>query len=397
MTTVEGTTGAVSISRRRRWLFRALVALVGLICLEVFARYGLGVLNRTYPMDPMAEITPERVEAYLAERYHPQLGWVPLPSQVNSLGARNPHEYEDLTQTISAYGDSYTYCDGVPAEDAWPMQLEKLAGCGVLNFGVQGYGTDQALLRLESLYDRVPSRTVLLCIQPENINRCVNIYRGFYVRGMEAPKPRFILKDGGVDVYNPFSTPEAVRRMFLEHPEELLAAAAKHDYWYRQQLFLGKPWRIAFPYTLHLAARVPFIFDRLSIAATDISSHVPLFAPGSDSFAVMQGIIRRFRAMGQERGFHALIVILPPPRDVYRLIDKGELTYQSLHDFLKAEDIPFVDLIHTFAEHPDPKALMVQRRDHISREGGAAVAAKVLEFLREQDALPDDCTPPPQP
>jgi hypothetical protein len=46
-------------------------------------------------------------------------------------------------------GDSFTFGLEVRYEDTWPRQLERLLGpeFQVLNFGVDGYGVDQAYLR----------------------------------------------------------------------------------------------------------------------------------------------------------------------------------------------------------------------------------------------------------
>lgn len=273
-------------------------------------------------------------------------------------------------------------------EEAWPTLLEEKVGRGVLNFGVARYGTDQVLLRLEKEYDRVPSATVLLCIMTENINRCVMLYRGFYHAGFGLPKPRFVLKDDELELYNPFATADAVRDILLEHPDRLASMAREHDHWFREKQLFGTVWRLRFPYSVQLAGRVPFLLSRVRIRMTNISPHVKLYEPEAEAFKIMQGIVRRFRAFADQRGFRGLVVILPAPRDVYRLAEKGEVTYQVLHEFLAAEGIPFVDVIGPFSKQEDIPSLFFSRKDHYNRKGNEIVAHEVSRFLREEGAVP---------
>ena len=50
-------------------------------------------------------------------------------------------------ECITLYGDSFTYGEEVDHEDAWSNRLAERIGCHVGNYGVGGYGSDQALLR----------------------------------------------------------------------------------------------------------------------------------------------------------------------------------------------------------------------------------------------------------
>jgi hypothetical protein len=196
------------------------------------------------------------------------------------------------------------------------------------------------------------------------------------------------LRDGELVLYNPWNTPEAVRDILLNHPDRLVSMARQHDHWFRQEQLFGSPWRLAFPYSVQLAGRVPFALGRVKTGITDISSHVYLYEPGTEPFMIMQGIIRRFLAFAEAQGFRGLIAILPMPRDVYRLEATGELTYQALHDFLNDEGIPFVDVIERLAGERDTARSFLNGKAHFSALGSEIVASEVDRFLREQDAIP---------
>jgi len=380
------------LSAKREWLFRVVLLLVMALTLELASCVALRLLNRRYPMDPMAEITEERVETFLKKAYDPELGWKVDRTRhtLNSLGARSTREYPDISRTISVYGDSYVFGSGVPVEEAWTSLLEKKSGVGVLNFGVQGYGSDQALLRLERQQSEVPSPTVLLCILAENINRCVNVYAGFYRPGFNPPKPRFVLAGSRLTVYNPFSSAAEARDILLYHPDRLIAIAKEHDHWYRELELFGRPWRIAFPYSLQLAARARYCVNRIRSGFQDSGTHIPLFMEGSDSLQLLKAILARFRDLAKDRDFKGLVLVFPTVRDVRTMQRTGKVGYQPLLEFMRKDDIPYLDLADTIAQQPDVERLYVDGEDHFNRPGGELVSSRILEFLRERDALPGE-------
>jgi hypothetical protein len=379
----------LQLSAKKRWLFHAVQLLLVFVALEVFSYVGLRWLSTRYPMDPMAQITAPRVQSFLQVHYDPNCGWGPprTRNDINSLGARSLHEYQDLHKTISVYGDSWTFGLGVEIADSWPIQLEKMANCGVLNFGVNGYGTDQALLRLEHTYAQAPSATVLLCITLENINRCVSINQAFYQAKGMAPKPRFVVEGGRVSLLNPFDSPQKVRDLILDHPEKLVALAQVYDYWYQEKTLFGRPWSISFPYSVQMAARMPFLVRRARIGLTDVSAHIPLYHD-EQTFAVMRGILRRYRDLAAQKRFTPVVLILPTLREVRRYLATRQIEYQPLHDFLDSESITYVDVLGRFADHADYPALFLHREDHLSPSGCQVVAGVVYQALVDRGAIP---------
>ena len=146
---------------------------------------------------------PVDVDLYLAER-HPLLGWpsaVPNPKQLrDDCGARTSPLFPDRGKTppaLSVYGDSFSWSSGVQEAAAWTEVLSGLIGDRVDNFGVGGYGSDQALLRYQE-HCRHGIETTLLMHLTENILRNVNQYRDLLYRGKACGfKPRFIVRADG--------------------------------------------------------------------------------------------------------------------------------------------------------------------------------------------------------
>src|SRR4029077_18396266 len=78
-------------------------------------------------------------------------------------------------------GDSYTHGDEGGDSESFPASLERILQTPVANFGVGGYGPEQALLKLEGLIDRFPrARGVVLAIMSDDVRRMVNSYRPVY-------------------------------------------------------------------------------------------------------------------------------------------------------------------------------------------------------------------------
>src|SRR5262249_61577432 len=115
--------------------------------------------------------------AYMAER-DPVLGW-PSPHFENDktrdeTGSRIVPAFPDEREScLSIYGDSFTWSAEVDDEHAWGNVLSRRLGCRVANFGVRGYGSDQAYLRfLDNHCDHAP--VVLLAHLEENNQLNVN-------------------------------------------------------------------------------------------------------------------------------------------------------------------------------------------------------------------------------
>jgi hypothetical protein len=138
----------------------------------------------------------------------PSLGWTINPDSTsvdglnhsNSQGLRASRDYAPTPAPgrirMAAFGDSFTHCNDVANDETWEAYLEaRDRRLEILNFGVGGYGPDQALLRYRQDGSRFKSHIVVIGFSSENIRRTVNTYRPLYDRRAPNPfaKPRFRL------------------------------------------------------------------------------------------------------------------------------------------------------------------------------------------------------------
>lgn len=141
-------------------------------------------------------------------RIDPELGWTLRPDVVglksdepwqadvrtNALGFRDDEHAEKVSGIIrvAVLGDSFVFGSGVRQDETLTHQLAARLGPSfeVVNLGVPGYGTDQALLTLRRWGPRLSPDVVLTGFFWNDImeNASPKIY--------EMEKPRFLLSDG---------------------------------------------------------------------------------------------------------------------------------------------------------------------------------------------------------
>jgi hypothetical protein len=260
-----------------------------------------------------------------------EIGWPP-PGDTTSgtrdtSGAKYNANFPDPADACaSAYGDSFVWGDDVPLPDGWVEQLSHILGCRVSNFGVSGYGTDQAYLRFRRLNrtnaDTAP--TAILGIFPDDIVRSVNQYRAFIGFGTEPfwIKGRFILD--GAEGLQWIDRPHLDANTYLNLHRDP-ARYLPHEYLLPDTR--DGPVSVRFPYTLTLA--------RLALARpiwTRVRGRTPLsefYSPTHPSGAVPLtiAIAAAFAREAAEHGKQTFIMMLPSAGSFRELTDFGEPDY----------------------------------------------------------------------
>ena len=337
---------------------------------------------------PLGIIVPPPYEdgyaAYLATR-DPVLGW-PRPDAMGSgeydtRGSRIIPSFPDPSShvCVSAYGDSFTWGDDVGPEHAYANALADRLGCRVANFGVGGYGTDQALLRyMHNSDDRAP--VVVLGHFSENIVRNVNQLRDFYASGRFGFKPRFIRDSSGDLQLVPLPLLSSDEYLSVHrHTEELLP----HEYFAPGRA--GAPAVLGFPYTLTVVRA--FFHYRIQARLRGQPSYAAFYDVNhpSGGLHVTTGIIAEFLKVAEQRSQQALVMIIPDIKDLETLRGGKGAAYDALLDQLTRSGIKPIDagrgMLALVGDRDICDLYVSCGASHFNAEGYALLARLVHERL----------------
>ncbi|HEY4760332.1 MAG TPA: hypothetical protein VIH42_07125, partial [Thermoguttaceae bacterium] len=270
-------------------------------------------------------------------------------------------------------------------EHAWGNVLSKLIGARVNNFGVGGYGTDQACLRFEhNVQDE--ARIVVLCHFTENIVRNVNQFRNLlYPTSGLGFKPRFVLDEEGKIELIPIPTfNETDFRACIERPGDYLT----HE-WFLPGGGAGIQ-MLSFPYFLSLCKGFGQFHVRATLRGEPFYTSFYEEDHPSRALQLTEGIILRFTEKAHNKGRTPVVVILPTGRDLQYYQKHQRWVYKNLLDRLEKCNIEFLDVgPPMFASMGDKGILTIfgNISSHPNKEGYALIARLVFQYLKTKGYL----------
>ena len=222
--------------RARRMLreigLQILILLVTLAAIEVVLRViDLRVLREGH-----------RAGHALAFRFDGDLGWLPIANsrtvftgsrsitvEHNSLGLRDIEPETGTRPGMLFLGDSFVWGYDVEAHERFTNLLRRdLSQWRIVNAGIAGYGTDQAYLMLERLWERVKPGVVVLmfCVDNDRADNSSNFRNeGYY-------KPYFEMTPQGGLVLRGQPVPKSRHAHFIENP-------VAHNSWIARAIVSG--------------------------------------------------------------------------------------------------------------------------------------------------------------
>ncbi len=376
------------------------LAFLGLIFLEKQKDVYYNPILKT----SVSDLHRDMLKIYLAnEAYivHDSLtGWALNPNvekglyRINAQGLRGNREYSQIPDSgkirISVHGDSFTFGDEVNNDQTWAAQLEALDNrLEALNFGVSGYGLDQAFLRYQTLGKRFPGNYVFMCVMPADIRRHVNVFRPFLhsFTGLPLSKPRFILRNDSLKLLpNPMPSINNYREMLL-NPGDRIPELGRHDDFFRQG-YDKKSWdRVP---SLRLGKTLKYAYKKTDPVDEIIVQNI--INENSRAFILTQRILTAFYQEAMRRGEKPIVVLLPARKDLTQFRKRGRRIYQPLIAFLQDSGMDWVDLMdgfEKFGKNDNLKTLFM--KSHYSPRGNQIVARTLAEYIGEA------AQPAPQP
>ena len=357
----------------RRILMYAVMLAIAFIGVETVSFVAITLIKPSGVFYDPSMVT-QKYDEYLKKR-DINLGWGPSPAD----GTRHDPVFPiDARPCLSVFGDSFTWSTEVADKDAWGSILAAKVKCRVANFGVGGYGTDQAFLRFRSLPPK--GGVVFLNHVSENILRNVNQYRNLLYPGHEFTfKPRFVDRSGGVKlVPTPVVATSDIQK-FLKDPRIYLA----------NEYFLpGGPsgvQAIEFPYSLSMLKAILTNYH-IHAKLTGIPRHADFYRPEhpAHGLEVTYGILRSFALEATARGQIPIVTLIPTCGDLKYFNATGVFPYGRLTKMIAAQGIRYIDFgeqIATKIKGSHPESLYHVCSGHFNEAGNRLLAEIAFEYL----------------
>ncbi|HFD32092.1 MAG TPA: SGNH/GDSL hydrolase family protein [Gammaproteobacteria bacterium] len=383
-----------NVEPRKKVIFYSIVFLVFVIIAELTSYFGIYVYGIAFPGTPIlttSEIYSQQTKQIrqllnrkkTRENIHPVLGWNMVPGyqteqdQVNALGLRSHHEYSKVPAKniirIAAFGDSFTYGVEVPNQSAWSTMVEKnYPNVEILNYGVPGYGTDQAYLRYKLEGKKLAPQVVIIGFAPIDLRRSVNRYRRF-MSPLEIVffKPRFILNDKEEIVL--LETPikgKSDYKKLIKNPKMILQAG-KNDQWYEAAVYENPLYD--FSATIRLATTLWLrIYNRYLDKNRILNGDI--FNTNAEAFKVQTKLLERFVDDIKKDNMLPVVVVLPSEIMLKDVKSGKSKVYQPVVSYLLEKNIWVEDLMDEFLGRNATTGIWFMEGGHYSPAGNKVFA-----------------------
>jgi hypothetical protein len=337
---------------------------------------------------PVARVQRE-MTAYLSSDkttllYDPELGWRPRPGilDANADGFRTTSPTPNRQPTpgtlrIALFGDSFT--EGPEGGGWWRVLEQRLNAdgikCEVLNFGVGGYGMDQAYLRWKKEGILWKPDVVLFGFFVDDCYRNLNLLR--LLRdpdsGIALMKPRFVLDGDGLSLINsptpdPAKLPNLVRD-FASWP------LAPREHYFHEEDFRMTPWRWS---------RLGALIEAKSEFLAQSANAKEFFRIDGEAAQVALRILRQMHQEVSATGAAFYVANLPCAPDLTDMRESGRMPQSDLLKQLSAEHEVIDTEPALLAAGKDHKFLEFFVDGHYKAEFHKSVGEVIADHLRQK-------------
>ncbi len=364
--------------------FVVLVAEAGaFLGFKLFATERLTVHWRVETNAALSDLTPIAIQRFQEQFYDPVLGWVfhekttVLPyAQFDADGAR-VDVLAGAPGVVAAYGDSFTFGEDVENDETWPHYLAEALGVQVANFGVAGYGPDQALVRLRGHLEegRVPE-VVILGVMSENIARVVNVWRKVYTGGEALNFKPILVIDQEVPRWVPSPLGQPV---VVESVRQAIEISKSNDFWADQNQ--RRPAVPHFPYLVTA-------FDTLAYLSFRAVRWQDLWQQ-DQPIEVLRAIIDEFVLLSRRYSFVPVIVMIPMAEDLRFHEANQPATYAHVLEEIRLEYEGRLVAVDTLDEDFDASRYQLRPfQGHTSAYGNQVISAAIVRRLSASEVDP---------
>jgi len=278
------------------------------------------------------------------------------------------------TTRIVMLGDSVAFGAGVTDGETFSQLLQEMQpGIEVANLGVSGYGTDQALLRLEHEGFALEPQVVVLhfCLANDFLDNMLDSY----LYDGRTPKPYFVLEGGKLTPHS-----ENLKRSWNE----------RTGLWLRERSYL-----------FNALSRLgqPALADAASLEGSApehwVSRKNKVLANFDEAAALTLELVRRMADVCRERGIRFLVLLHPD-----RTIFAGDRTLPGPFEAGRPEleGLRVVDLHRAYdSAGLSYDMVAIDKVGHLSPRGNEFVAEVIRGELSRMKARSAELSPVPRP
>ena len=310
---------------------------------------------------------------------------------INQDGLRSNKRYSlskpPHTFRILAFGDSYCAGQYLNNNDRFSEQMEKLCpGLEVLNFGLEGTGTDQQLLLFEHYGMRYDFDLVMVCPFIENIRRNMASYRVALdpITGqlVLVPKPRFELVGDHLET---LGVPVPAQKIpFKEAGPDLLA----------QTDFGGSNHNPSALGRIKDAANKILVLSGLKNVIYRTIPHEPFPEyknPSSPAWLLMAAILKHFKELARAKP----LVIVPLVYVSYMYYSMASHYIDRFRSLEENDGVYFIDTLPYFRRllsHEIDRCFLANDC-HYSFLGHGILARALVAELKSRNLIPENGVP----
>lgn len=315
------------------------------------------------------------------------LGWTIAPNTCSedgmycssSEGIRSASAGVSLTglqpaHRIALVGDSYTYAQDVDYESSWGRRLEINLGSEyqVLNYGVPGFGVDQAFLRYQRDVHALNPDVVIFALIPDDLMRSMTVYNFIRFPHWESPysKPRFVIEGEALRLLNmPLLNPAAIFSMESVHQLPFLEYEPGYQPW---------EWQWKFYHHSYIVRFITSRFPRWPKGRPQTASRI--------QHEINRKILQSFIAAAEQAGSKPIILYLPAPSDF------GADAATGARARLQKAGIPYLDVTPCLSKLPASERFLTieGQRGHLTPKANQVLADFVYRKLSTVESMPAD-------
>jgi len=301
--------------------------------------------------------------------------------------------YSKKINTITTFGDSYTFCRQVKNSQTWQELISKNKNEFVSNYGVGNYGLDQSYLKFKKTKINKNSKIIIFSFVPETICRIQSAWKNYLEFGnIHGFKPFCILKNNRLIIKkNPLKSFHKFNNL-----QNIINYTKRIDRFYKEKYL---KYYIKFPYVISFFKNFKFnikffylilkngkiknfkILNR-KIFPVIMENNIKLshsLYKEKYSQKILEKLIYKINSNINNQNKRCYFLIIPQLND---LKSSSRLNYQKFFDSLKIK-YKILDLTKDFLKIKDYQKFYINDKygGHLNKKGNKFISRIIIKHL----------------